>query len=143
MTLGGCPIHWTSKLQTEIALDTTEAEWIALCQAFCELIPMCHFLEEMLKSLNLKELSSVSIKSQIFEDNNGAISTAKLPKMTPRTKHIGVKYHFVKDFFARRKHPGHPYVLVKIDTTEQKADIFTKGLGEVTFLTLRKLLCNY
>ena len=40
MTMGTCPVHWTSKLQTETALSTTEAEYIAMCQAFRELIPM-------------------------------------------------------------------------------------------------------
>ena len=40
MTLGGCPIQWSSKLQTEIALSTTEAEYIALSQAMRELIPL-------------------------------------------------------------------------------------------------------
>jgi hypothetical protein len=40
MTLGGCPIHWNTKLQTEIALSTTEAEYIALSQAMRELIPL-------------------------------------------------------------------------------------------------------
>ena len=40
MTMGGCPIHWTSKLQEMIALSTTEAEYIALAQAMWEFIPM-------------------------------------------------------------------------------------------------------
>jgi hypothetical protein len=40
MTLGGCPIQWNSKLQTEIALSTMEAEYIALSQAMRKLIPL-------------------------------------------------------------------------------------------------------
>ena len=97
----------------------------------------------MLEHFKLESLCPVSVESHIFEDNNGAISTATLPKMTPRTKHIGVKYHFVKDYFARKKHGEHPFTIKKIDTVEQKADIFTKGLNETVFLRLRKLLCNY
>ena len=125
MTIGGCPVHWTSKLQQETALSTTEAEYIALCQAFRELIPIRRFFNDMLESFDLQELCPVSVKPHIFEDNNGSIVTATLQKMTPRTKHIGLKYHFVKDYFARRKHVDHSFVLTKINTTEQKAEIFT------------------
>ena len=95
---------------------------------------MRRFFNDMLENFGLKELCPVTVKSQIFEDNNGAISTATTPKMTPRTKHIGVKCHFVKDYFARRKHADHPFAIKKIDTIDQKADIFTKGLGEIAFL---------
>ena len=40
LTLGKTPLLWVSKLQTEVALSTTEAEYIALSQAMRELIPM-------------------------------------------------------------------------------------------------------
>jgi len=143
MCMGDCPIHWTSKLQTETALSTTEAEYIALAQAFRELIPMRRAFETLLQVFNLQQTQPVIVKSKIFEDNNGAISTAQTPKMTPRTKHIGVKYHFVKDYFARRKQGDHPFELLKIDTLDQKADIFTKGLNEISFSRIRKLLCHY
>ena len=43
----GCPIHWMSKLQTEIALSTTEAEYIALSQALRDVIPMMALLAEI------------------------------------------------------------------------------------------------
>ena len=97
----------------------------------------------MLNAFKLQALCPASVKSRIFEDNNGAIATATSPKMNPRTKHIGVKYHFVKDYFARNKMGEHPLVIVKVDTLEQKADIFTKGLNEEGFSRIRKLLCHY
>jgi hypothetical protein len=143
MCIGDCPVHWTSKLQTEIALSTTEAEYIALAQALRELIPMRRVFDEMLDAFSLKQDEPVTVKTRIYEDNNGAISTATTPKMTPRTKHIGVKYHFVKDYFARNKMGNHPFDLVKIDTNNQKADVFTKGLGPIAFSRIRKLLCQY
>ena len=99
MTLGGCPINWTSKLQQEIALSTTESEYIALAQALREFIPIRRGFEELKRAFNLEETYPPTVKSKIFEDNNGAIATATTPKMTPRTKHIGVKYHFVKSYF--------------------------------------------
>jgi hypothetical protein len=133
MCLGDCPVHWTSKLQTEIALSTTEAEYIALAQALRELIPMRRVFDEMVQAFDLKQDEPVTVKTRIYEDNNGAISMATTPKMTPRTKHIGVKYHFVKDYFARNKMGNHLFELIKIDTNNQKADIFTKGLGQIAF----------
>jgi len=139
LTLGGCPISWSSKLQTEIALSTTEAEFIALSQAMRELIPTRRLLAEISEQMRLQGDSPVLIKSTVFEDNNGAISTAKAVKMTPRTKHIAVKYFFFKSHIG----PGTGIELVKIDTLLQKADIFTKGMAPEKFSTMRKLLCGW
>ena len=143
MSLGGCPINWTSKLQTEIALRTTEAEYIALVQSLREFIPLRRAYEEMMTHFNLNK-GKATIKFMIFEDNNGAIATDTTPKMSPRTKHIAVKYHFIKLYFRQKKKSDHhPFELLKIGTLEQKADIFTKGLPEEGLLRIRKLLCNY
>lgn len=146
MTLGGCPVLWTSKLQTEISLSTLETEYIAMAQAMREFVPLCRMYEEMLTQFGLASKRQASvIQSKIFEDNNGCIFTAEAPKLSPRTKHIAIKYHFVRNYF--NKNPTncmkHPFVLKKIDTLEQKADIFTKGLKADTFLILRKLLCGW
>jgi len=143
MTLGDCPIHWCSKLQTEIALSTTEAEYIALAQSLHDLIPMHCMVDEMKDALHLSSDSDVVVKSTIFEDNNGAITTATTPKMSPRTKHIAVKYHFVKQYFGNKASADHPFALEKIETDQQKADIFTKGLDAVSFAQIRLLLCKY
>ena len=43
----GCPMFWQSKLQTEIALSTAEAEYIALSQALRETLPMSNLMREM------------------------------------------------------------------------------------------------
>ena len=138
-TLGGCPIQWSSKLQTEIALSTTEAEYIALSQAMRELIPLRRLLLEIGTYMKLSFGPTCNIKSTVFEDNNGAIATATSVKMTPRTKHIAVKYHFFKNHIG----PGTGISLSKIDTQLQKADIFTKGLAPPTFVVLRRLLCGW
>ena len=143
MTLGSCPVTWVSKLQELVALSTTEAEYIALSQALCALLPMCRLLDSFLSAFNLSEGANVPIKSTIFEDNNGAISVATAPQMTPRTKHIAIKYHFVKQYFGKNRLKDHPFVLEKIDTKIQKADIFTKGLSADSFKSIRKLLCGH
>jgi hypothetical protein len=139
MTLGGCPIQWTSKLQTEIALSTTEAEYIALSQSMRELLPLRRLLLEMATAMKLPGIENSIVKSTVFEDNNDAIATAKSVKMTPRTKHIGVKYHFFKSHITE----GSGIVLAKIDSNRQKADIFTKGLAPQKFAEIRHLLCGW
>ena len=97
ITLGGCPVIWVSKLQTEIALSTLEAEYIALSSAMQDLLPMRRVLEEIGQQLKLDFVKPAMLHSTVFEDNNGALGLAKAPKLTPRTKHIAVKYHWFKD----------------------------------------------
>ena len=46
-TLSGCPIQWSSNMQSEIALSTTEAEYIALSQAMCKLLTLRQLLNDM------------------------------------------------------------------------------------------------
>jgi hypothetical protein len=46
ITYAGCPMHWASKMQTEIALSTTEEEYIALSQSMREVLPITWLLEE-------------------------------------------------------------------------------------------------
>jgi hypothetical protein len=43
----GCPVSWASKLQSQVALSTTEAEYIAMSQALCDIIPIMGQLQEM------------------------------------------------------------------------------------------------
>jgi hypothetical protein len=120
-------------------LSTTEAEYIALSQAMRDLLPMRSFLQEIGKRLNLKFAKETMLHSTVFEDNNGAISLATAPKITPRTKHIAVKYHHFRDNVGIEK----GIEIVKIDTKEQKADIFTKGLAADTYRTIRNLLMGW
>ena len=143
MTLGDCPIYWCSKLQTEIALSTCEAEYIALAQSLRDLVPSRRMLDHLKHSFNIPTNEFVNVRSKIFEDNNGAISMASTPKMSPRTKHIGIKYHFVKQYFGNDNLRDSLFQLEKIDTHEQKADIFTKGLDVETFKKLHFLLCGW
>ena len=87
------------------------------------------------------------VKSKVFEDNNGCVATCKAPKMSPQTKHIAVKYHFVRNYFnldpTQSQAHNHPFELEKIESEKQKADLFTKGFNEAKFLPLRKLVCGW
>jgi hypothetical protein len=137
LTLGNCPLVWVSKLQSLIALSTLESEYIALSQSMREVLPMRELLSEIGAKQNLDFAKPCITHSTIFEDNNGALTLASSPRITPRTKHIAVKYHFF------RSRVGKGIELAKIDTKEQVADMFTKGLKQDTFCYLRKKLCGW
>ena len=96
-------------------------------------------LHEIVTKMKLAASEKVQIHSTVFEDNNGALILASAPKLTPRTKHIAVKYHFFRSHIGEDK----GIQIRKIDTAEQKADIFTKGLQAETFTTIRKLLMGW
>ena len=145
----GCPVYWQSKLQTEIALSTTESEYIAMSSATRQLIPCMNILKELEVVIGLpyqkpvvkgKQFSNVDkgIDCVIYEDNQGCIATAKCQKMTPRTKHIALKYHHFRSYVEKNI-----IGIVSISTDDQTSDILTKPLEENAFLRHRKTLCGY
>ena len=133
----GCPIHWVSKLQTEIALSTTESEYIALSQSMRDVIPMMNLLDEFRKILFIEE-KIPSVRCTVFEDNTSCISVATAPSMTSRTKHIALKYHHFRSFVKNGT-----IKILPIGTAEQTADILTKPLSGDLFLYLRKKMMGW
>ena len=76
--------------------------------------------------------------SKVFEDNNGALILASTPRMTPRSKHIAVKYHFFKE------HVQMGWIqLVKVESANQIANCLTKGLEKTMFEHAQKMLCGW
>ena len=133
----GAPLLWVSKLQTEIALSTTEAEYIALSHSMRDLIPTKHLLHELANFFNIPAPDMVT-SCTVFEDNASARQLALCPKLRPRTKHIGIKYHFF------RNHVQNGSIQVKFVPSDlQIADIFTKALPRPTFEQHRKALMGW
>ena len=87
--LANGPISWKSKLQTIIAQSTTEAEYIAINAATKEAI----YIKSILQQLGFYNQD----KFPIYSDNNGALLLAKNPVFHGRTKHIAVKYHYIRE----------------------------------------------
>jgi hypothetical protein len=137
ITYAGCSLIWYSKLQSEITLSTTEAEYIALSQALREVIPIITLLNEINEIFPVHKLTP-QIHCKVWEDNNGALSLAQNQKFSPRTKHISIKYHHFREHVNKGTISIHP-----IDTKEQTADIFTKPLDESLFVHLRKKLMGW
>jgi hypothetical protein len=139
LTLGGVPIVWSSKMQTAIALSTMEAEYVALSTAMRALLPLKAVLQTLSKAMNIKIDESSSI-STVWEDNEAALtlSTTDPPRMTPRSKHIAVKYHWF------RKHLKKGFIEVKhIRSEQQQADILTKALTRIRHEQARRLTMGW
>ena len=133
----GCPLIWCSKLQTEIALSTTEAEYIALSQALRQVIPLLYFMDEITKIFKTS-LPKPQIHCKVFEDNESCIAVAKSKKFTPRTKHIALKYHHFRRFVDKGV-----IEICSIDTTKQTADALTKPLCRDLFVFHRTRMIGW
>ena len=141
INLAECPIIWVSKLQSDIALSTMEAEYNALSTAMKDLLPLKRLVEKVASSVGLELQTIIEMRTTVWEDNSGALTLANLEpgRMTPRSKHYGVKYHW----FRSHLKPNNIEV-IKIDTADQQADILTnKGLRTQKFEANRKQLLGW
>ena len=122
--LGGGAITWSSRKQSSVALSTVEAEYMALSVATQEAI----WLRQLQEALGVTE----SGPTLIHEDNQGAISMAKNPVLHKRTKHVQIRFHFVREAVEQGT-----IMLEHCRTTEMLADSFTKVLAREQFEKLR------
>ena len=137
ITYAGCPIYWMSKLQTEIALSSTEAEYIALSQSMRNLLPIQALFKEIHQRGFQLSLPTPEVRCTVFEDNAGAIELANAPKIRPRTKHIAIKYHHFRSHVKTPSNPNGTVTIKYINTRDQQADILTKDLPQAAFEHLR------
>jgi len=110
----GVPIIWCSKLQTQIAFSTVEAEYLALSHSAREIIPTQELLQEIAQSFNFHIPRQSQIHCDIYEDNNGALELATTPKIRPRTKHFGVCYHHFRNKLQDGSLRVHPLVPILV-----------------------------
>ena len=87
--LGTGAVLWSSKKQPIVSLSTTEAEFIAATACACQAI----WLRRILEELQFKQVEATTF----FCDNNSAIKLSKNPVLHKRSKHIDVKYYFLRD----------------------------------------------
>jgi hypothetical protein len=132
-----CPIIWASKLQSQVALSTTEAEYIAMSMSLRDVIPVMELLAEMRERKHKVICDKPVVYCKVFEDNSGALELARLPKLRPRTKHINVCYHHFREHVRLGLITIHP-----VSTDDQIADILTKPLAQNTFCKHRFCLCG-
>ena len=114
-------ITWMSKKQTTIALSTTEAEYMALSEAAREVIWLCHLYGE------LGIIQSCPIL--LLGDNNGSNSMTKNPQFHKRTKHIDLRWHWVRDLVNNGL-----INVVDCRDPQQTVDIMTKSLPRPKYI---------
>ncbi len=135
ITYENCPIYWASCLQTEIALSTAKAEYIAMSSALRKVIPLMTPMKE-LHTIFPVHIIKPNFFCKVHEDNQSTIRMATSNKFTPRTKHIALKYHY----FCSHVKNGH----IEINycpTEDLKADLLsTKHLADAAFFRLRHML---
>jgi hypothetical protein len=123
--LGGGLLSWYSKGQDTVALSVAEAEYIAATEAAKEAIWFRTFLEE----LGFPQETTI-----LYEDNEACILLSKNPQLHSRTKHIQIRYHFIREKVTSKE-----IQLQYISTKAQAADMFTKALP---FYKLKNCLSN-
>ena len=81
MKYASCPIAWSSKLQSEIVLSTTEAEHISLSQSLRDLMPLHNMFDKLSSVDFIKKDNRISeTYSAVYEDNHGTLELAIEPK---------------------------------------------------------------
>lgn len=123
------PIIWRTVKQKCISLSTMEAEYIALTEAAKEIIWFIRITEEC---KNLKIFPRYTSDYTLFCDNKAAIDFSNSPIENSRTKHIHIKYLFLRNLVFEKK-----FKLQYINTKSNLADGFTKPLSKLKMETLR------
>lgn len=113
---GGNSISWGSYKQSCISLSSTEAEYISLSEASREAV----FLQALLRELVMLSFCRITL----YCDNQSAMQLAVNHVHHKRSKHIEVRYHYVRDMIER-----FDVKLLYIPTEAMVADVFTKPLG--------------
>eukprot|EP00253_Pinus_taeda_P002778 PITA_02778 len=125
--MGSRLVSWFSKKQSSIALSTAEAEYVAAASCCTQLLWMMQTLQDF--------QITCTPPISILCDNTSAISISKNPVMHSKTKHMPIKYHFLREQVIEQKAK-----LEYVPSKEQVADILTKPLHRETFEYLRQKL---
>lgn len=112
--IGGA-VSWSSKRQDIVAQSTFEAEYVALSHAFKEVLWLRNLLQEVWQM--------PMDPTTLYSDNQSAIALAKDDRYHLRTKHIDIRYHFIRYHIERNE-----VVVTYCPTEDMVADILTKAL---------------
>ena len=126
--LNGRTITWNSRKQSSTALSTSEAEYMALCEAAKEAV----WLKRVLKELGFEQGTV-----KIYEDNQGAIAFTKNNVNHKRNKHIDVRYHYTRRLVEQEE-----IEVIYLPTEYMIADLLTKSPSKKQFVNLVDALCG-
>ncbi|GKC77995.1 hypothetical protein Tco_1128769 [Tanacetum coccineum] len=121
-------VCWSAKKQSYVAMSSAEAEYVAAAGCYAQVL--------WIKS-QLADYDVLYDKVPIFYDNTSVIVISNNPILHSRTKHIDIRYHFIRDHILKGDIELH-----FVPTDLQLADIFTKPLAEPSFTRLVAELGN-
>ena len=124
--IGRAFIAWNSKKQNCVSLSTMEAEYVAMSEAIKE--------ETHIKQV-LDEVGIKNVITNVYCDNQAAISQVQQPKHYSRAKHIDIRYHFIRDTLSQRETK-----LSYVRSDNNIADILTKVLSKDKFARHKQAL---
>ena len=116
LSANSCVVSWKSKKQPTVALSTTEAEYMAVTEATKEAL----YIRALMSDIDGARYN-VTKPVVLHEDNQGAISLVKNPTYHGRTKHIDIRYHFIREHFVKQD-----IELIYMPTEKMVADCLTK-----------------
>ena len=116
-----------SKKQNSVSLSTAEAEYIAAGSCYSQFL----WIKKVLNDYEISQDTMI-----VYCDNSSAIHISKNPVQHSKTKHIEIRYHFIRDLIERKI-----VCLEYIPTECQNTNIFTKPLDRNKFNTLRQVIC--
>lgn len=122
--INGGPIIWRCKKQTNVALSTCEAEYYAATETAKEVL----WLKTLMNDFEINSERT----TPIYVDNQSCISMISTGDFKQRTKYIGVKYHFLRDYVNKEI-----FNLVYVPSEKNIADLLTKPLNSVKIKSLR------
>ncbi|GJS93217.1 hypothetical protein Tco_0800185 [Tanacetum coccineum] len=131
-TTGGCQflgrrlISWQCKKQTIMANSTTEAEYVATANCCGQVL----WIQNQMMDYGFNFMNT-----KIHIDNESTISVIKNPVAHSRTKHIEIRFHFIRDCYEKRL-----IEVIKIHTDHNVADLLTKGFDVTRF---NFLVCSH
>ena len=118
--LGGRLISWLSKKQDCISQCTTEEEYVVAANNYIQIM----WMKQMLKDIGIEFSKPIIIHCDI----TSTVSMSKNHVLHPKTKHISIKYHVLREKVTEKK-----IELEYISTKQNIVDIFTKPLPKDTF----------
>ena len=124
--LGGNVVSWISRRQSMVTLSSTEAEYVALTSCMQELI----WIEKILSDFGIEIKEPIVI----YEDNQACIKMVDQESFSKRTKHIDIRYHFIKE-----KVKSGRYELRYCTSEMQIADLLTKALPKAKVKLFRRM----
>src|SRR3954471_1321057 len=119
-------ISWHNKKQVSVALSTAEAEYVAAGSCCAQIL----WLKQQLIDFGIK-LDQIPIMC----NNTSAIHLRKNPVLHSRTKHIGIRHHFLRDHVEKGE-----VIFEHIESKKQLVNIFTKPLATKQYFNIRREL---